>query len=109
METSYYGVTCIGCKGNIPLGHYQGGLRDRKSYFLRIEADCYSGASRSATRNTSTLRPYLVTFEGPEGTALPLTTKELVKSSFHLGLFRLLLRNAWLVNDSGFLHRTPLP
>jgi len=32
-ETSYYGVPCVGCRKNIPLGHYQGGLKDRKVNF----------------------------------------------------------------------------
>jgi hypothetical protein len=65
MNTSYYGVKCIGCEGNIPLGHYQGGLQDRKVTFYVLNPSVIRCPECKTEHEY--VQSDLVTFDGPEG------------------------------------------
>src|SRR5262249_39541949 len=63
-ETSYYGVSCVGCRENIPPGHYQGGLEDRKGNFYVLDPRVIR--CPECKTEYEYLQRDLVTFEAPE-------------------------------------------
>lgn len=69
-QTSYYGVTCIGCQKNIPLGHYQGALKDRKVTFYVLNPTVIRCPECKTEHEY--IQKDLVTFEAPEMPLYPI-------------------------------------